>query len=57
MQYIVNDFIKNSDVKLENVISFDILKVYSSVYNRIGIPIHTIPSPVLPGTDVFSVGL
>ena len=35
----------------------DILSVYSSVYNRIGIPIHTIPSPGLLSTDGFSFDL
>ena len=35
----------------------DILYVYSSVYNRIGIPIHTTPAPVLPCTNVFSFDL
>ena len=30
--------------------SVNISKVYSSVYNRIGIPIHNILSPVLTGT-------
>ena len=30
----------------------DIFYVYSSVYNRIGIPIHKISSTVIPGTDL-----
>ena len=43
MKSIVNNFIKNGDVKL-----------YNPVYNRFGIPIHhIIHSPVLLVTDAF----
>ena len=47
MKYIINNFIKHGDVNLENVPRWWESKTESLVYNRIGIHIHNIPSPVL----------
>ena len=70
MKYIMNNLIKNVDVKLWNIprwweskvdiwVKMTIYLIYYRFIVRFTIaleflPIHTIPSPVLPGTDVFS---
>ena len=69
IKYIVNNIIKNGDIKPDNIRRWwesktDIwirvtisLIYYRFKIGRIGIPNHNIPSPVLLDTDVFSVNL